>query len=138
MEGSIVTNEKTLEILKKAFRKAFDNGWQMVTPDDATRRRIDDPVDDAIDYWDLDWHEWRDGYYHLIFNHDFARALWSENKLFRDNDTGEENETFEYLGLRWQYHLQQMVISDCPIIFGYLLGWTSAVLGILIGAFVWR
>jgi hypothetical protein len=45
----------------------------------------------------------------LIFNHDFAKALWRYEKPVYLPDTGLQ--TLE----AWQYHLQQMVIADDPI-----------------------
>lgn len=43
---------------------------------------------------------------HLLFNHDFAKAIW-----------GEENPTFVKITFYkdWKYHLQQAVISEDPL-----------------------
>lgn len=46
----------------------------------------------------------------LIFNHDFAKALWGEHKL---TDPA-PNKTFSDFKA-WEYHLQQMVIDEDPI-----------------------
>jgi hypothetical protein len=43
----------------------------------------------------------------LIYNHDFARALWGKEA---------PNNHCKMAGLdMWQYHLQQMVVADDPI-----------------------
>lgn len=57
----------------------------------------------------------------IIFNHDFAKALWGDEQWFL-SDLGEWHKSAEHpdwLGtdekLAWQYHLQQMVIATDPI-----------------------
>jgi len=56
----------------------------------------------------------------IIFNHDFAKALWGDlpeiayqyhKSIFRKDD----QLIISGARLRWQYHLQQMVIADDPI-----------------------
>ena len=49
------------------------------------------------------------GIHDIIFNHDFAKALWSEEI----ND--EEYRYTSYEIPMWQYHLQQMVLAEDPI-----------------------
>lgn len=94
------------EILEKAIQKAIDGGW----------RPINAWVSPKTNY---EWREREDygGYYilckkyihdkesesyesaeQLIFNHDFAKALW------QDPDYG-----------TWHHHLQNMVIAEDPI-----------------------
>lgn len=49
--------------------------------------------------------------YKLIFNHNFAKALWGEVSTVHYPDV-------EHIGTPlplWQYHLQMMVIADDPV-----------------------
>jgi len=113
------------QILEKAIQKAMARGWEpkhpfsweldTSRPSNARHPRIkklhvehkgvyeDDyciPVDEMSIY-----------YLCVIFNHDFAKALWGEE------------DAHEKFGLSadvticplWQYHLQQMVVADNPI-----------------------
>jgi hypothetical protein len=99
------------EILEKAIQKAIDGGWDaygwerfqpiqmygvfagFVNPDDNTAGSL--RTND------------------IIFNHDFAKALWGEDYSGFSGHTkpGEKIEDLE----TWQYHLQQMVVADDPI-----------------------
>ena len=81
-----MTNTPSRQVLLNAIRKALKNGWVGGSFDSKEH-----PND-------------------LIFNHDFAKALWPDKgtKLFRSGDDP------EYVP-DWQYHLQQMVIADDPI-----------------------
>jgi hypothetical protein len=60
--------------------------------------------------------------YTLIFNHDFAKALWGdqeelfhypESEVVAPNNHQKQSE-MAYQQV-WRYHLQQMVIADDPI-----------------------
>lgn len=81
------------QILKKAIKKAIGGGYNGKLP-----VASDSPS-----------HEWHP--YGLIFNHDFARALWGEdmeNYTFRQKAFGSYRPA-------WQGHLMQMVIAEDPI-----------------------
>lgn len=88
------------QILEKAIKKAIDGGWNF----DHWRRRSglvegEKPNGDAETS--------------LIFNHDFAKALWGEDRILgvdRCYRCLVERDPFA-----WQYHLQQMVIAASPI-----------------------
>jgi len=92
------------EILEKAISKAIAGGWQPSTVD---------LEEDGWWKWDgmhlcaaADDDSQRNGWhYAVIFNHQFAKALWGEPKL---KDSTDEN-------LGWQHHLQMMVIADDAI-----------------------
>ena len=84
------------EILKKAIEKAVKNGYKKY----------------ADELWEL-LHE--NNYYGTIFSHDFAKAFWGESKcdcMQTPNGTLHKDNCKER---DWQYHLQQMVISDDPV-----------------------
>jgi hypothetical protein len=58
--------------------------------------------------WDGDIE--RSGYAPLVFNKDFAKALWGESRK-----VALAGELREVTNNGWQYHLQQMVIAPDPI-----------------------
>lgn len=123
------------EILEKAIRKAIKGGWlpyqsKVKTIYVNNYRYEDDHAGElktiiyTISYDNGSGLIAKTGVHELIFNHDFAKALWGEEKLDRYNletDTAIDSlwdggpEYFDFLGKTWQYHLQQMVISDDPI-----------------------
>lgn len=89
------------EILTKAIQKAVANGWQGSPNYNITWSAKDNA-------WVLP----DTNYYSIIFNHDFAKALWGEEMIWWGfPDTTHK----KYELLTWQYHLQQMVIADDPI-----------------------
>ena len=58
----------------------------------------------------------------LLFNHDFAKALWGEDKVIPHTPALDEYAPFMRLfaealvpSKKWQHHLQQMVIAEDPI-----------------------
>jgi len=74
------------EILEKAIQKAIDNSWAW--------KDID---------WDADNRP-----YELIYNHEFAKALWGEKHITEYYPSPVSKPAFVY-------HLQQMVIAEDPI-----------------------
>jgi hypothetical protein len=65
-------------------------------------------------------------YYIVIFDHDFAKAIWGEEEgIFdcpygcEDSDEDQEDFRMEVEIPKWQYHLQQAVISKDPIQYYY-------------------
>lgn len=98
-----MTIEQRAEIIDRAVEKAFANGWKPTTPDDKTGGQLCD-VEDTRSYWDYDI--WPNEAAHIIFNHDFAKALWGTEGVMGD---------YGISGLAWIVHLQQMVIADDPV-----------------------
>lgn len=124
------------EILEKAIQKAIEGGWRPFT--DREFKNV------VVEHWEeggmievalidsdiigahLQWVRELEG---IIFNHDFARALWkkpNEPDYFdiRGSMSGRKGHgstdvmskvTDERWVFGWQYHLQQMVIADDPI-----------------------
>ena len=113
------------EVLDKAIQKAVNNGWSFP-------KWVKDCAEDSnyLPYSDY-------LYPCIIFDHDFARALWKGAKtpdakegepsydaievlgLYKATGGGYEGYgdyvNLEFTGEPWQYHLQQMVISPDPI-----------------------
>lgn len=111
------------EILTKAIQKAIAGGWNPLNFRDELDKRYKEIKVLSIDYYDsaiLMFYEIGKGSYvyrgdvrigesdyDIIFNHDFAKALWGEDvehHLYKDVWIPE-----------WQYHLQNMVIDEDPI-----------------------
>jgi len=87
-----MTNE---QILRQAIEKAEKNGWK-------------NPHELSIGEFNL---------YRKYFSHDFAKAFWGGDRIWRQlkyNSAKPTVEKEEFI-LAWQYHLQQMVISEDPI-----------------------
>lgn len=79
------------EILEKAISKAIEGGFAADFLGDLTVKQIADGL--------VEQQRARD----LIFQHDFAKALWPlEYNKVTDTDP-------------WDWHLQQMVIAEDPI-----------------------
>lgn len=102
------------QILETAIQKAIDGGWKQdykvkftFLNDDGSRRIT---AKTTVDDWDT--------YASIIFNHDFAKALW-EDVDFDPTDTdlweGDGYTSASFLGEAWQFHIQNMVIADDPI-----------------------
>jgi hypothetical protein len=103
------------EILTKAVQKAIDNGWDKPNQLDFTSNAefvyyLDDlslsPI--TLKWLNFKTHE-------LIYNHDFAKALWGDEFRYFVARDGRGTSVGEIEYATYKYHLQQMVISDDPI-----------------------
>lgn len=99
------------QILEKAIQKAIDGGWDMGHKPDLEAYKQDASY---LEKWlSLQTNE------QIIFNHDFAKALWGEEKvdmnLPKDEKMWGADDQMYYFGSWWQYHLQNMVIAENPI-----------------------
>lgn len=95
------------QILEKAINLAIAGGWEMEFAN-TTLWRPKELAEFSLmkNYPTLG---------SLIFNHNFAKALWGEEAAYSwsgDVVPAEPDETAEPM---WQYHLQQMVIAEDPI-----------------------
>lgn len=131
------------EILEKAIKKAIDGGWNWIWGSfldiDSFKFTIDEDVfwgfyNNNESYWA------EDPYGHIseiIFNHDFAKALWGEYPTYthdgfkryyegqnvtswlgceaKEAIKDDKFATGSLLYVNWQYHLHFMVIADDPI-----------------------
>lgn len=103
------------EILEKALKKAQKNGfipeyifsfsesmgWTMVLR--KKPKQVPGGLTANITYMQSDAD--------IIFNHNFAKALWGEDNHTLNFPEGK----IHMQSPLWQYHLQQMVISENPI-----------------------
>lgn len=97
------------QTLRKAIEVALKNGWKI--GDKAQWNGVTDFITFDFDLECSDkWHQFkvRD----ILYDHNFAKALWGNQRLLETGLLGEPIAQPQYL---WQYHLQQMVISDDPI-----------------------
>ena len=110
------------EILEKAIQKAIERQYDMgglLAPMDPGSYKVIAPFGGKhlvmeLTNWQGDLRT--ESVNAIIFDHQFTKALWGD-----DTETGYEHEcdvcscdTAWYLPT-WQYHLQQMVISEDPI-----------------------
>jgi hypothetical protein len=115
---------KQTNIPEKAIQKAIDGGWELPSDD----YMFSDDSTFAVFYL----HTNKDGnktYMGLtpsdvIFNHDFAKALWGEDEHTASpglDDYGAEKcescgyEAEQVQPYCWHHHLMRMVIADDPI-----------------------
>lgn len=111
MEDKKMTNSEILLLCLDKVDDKLDKNiiktWRMVIPRIMEYKTVNGVPDIAID-----------DAYRLIFSHEFARAFWGNKKVTKleyvdlDSDDNSVIENDYYL---WQYHLQQMVISENPI-----------------------
>lgn len=93
-------------VLEKAIQKAIEGGYN--APDFRVSPRADRF---SIIYSESD--SWVGEINSLIFNHDFAKALWGVGTVSFEYSDGSTTPEFPFNN--WQYHLQKMVIADDPI-----------------------
>lgn len=117
------------EILTKAIQKAIDGGWYSFAGDMFGKITIDDvllrqnPHGQGLE-WTVKGHESDWSLIEaLIYSHDFAKAIFGEEEVeymrlphtrkssFPITDSLEQ----KFYEPAWQYHLQNMVISEDPI-----------------------
>lgn len=99
-------------ILTRAIERAVKNGYAPA----AGRMTAADTQDWLQNVWHLSDEQ-------IIFDHDFAKALWSTKKqclncgssYFTSRETVCMGCIEPQVGESWQYHLQQMVIAPDPI-----------------------
>lgn len=130
------------EILTKAITKAIDGGWLLYKFADSIHELgsiIGDEDSIVINLrlkirGRIVQDRWHVNTWWLIFNHDFAKALWDNpernrygGKVYhvvvedapgggwKRSDIPEPTKLVDDLIPAWQYHLQQMVIADDPI-----------------------
>lgn len=107
------------DILKRAIEKAINSGWEGFSyRTDEHGKWLTGPepawyLDDAKYYDDIHQFASKDNITvnlnELIFNHDFAEALWGNESSVQDFRVKYNN------SVPWIYHLQQMVIAENPI-----------------------
>lgn len=100
------------EILTKAIQKAIEGGWKQ--PDSLQFTDHSEYVIYNVNGLDDAWSVFK--IRELLLNREFAKALWGEapEECGCDCDGGPDYFDREEMPA-WQYHLQQLVISEDPI-----------------------
>jgi len=104
-----MTNET---ILKKAIEKAVKNGW--LKDDKVKIETYALRLPTIMLNHNMKGEKFLTAY-EIIFSHDFAKAFWGEEWKEGDCIKQPADEMFLKPPLRWQYHLQQMVLEENPI-----------------------
>jgi len=119
MDGKLINLKRFMKKhtkLQKLIEIAVANGWRAPTN---TGKYIEGLAKTLI----------HQGHENLIFSHDFAKAIWGEedldiwvgghaDNLPKQNQPGiicTDPGSAYWIGKKWQYHLQQAVISDDPL-----------------------
>jgi len=115
------------QTLQKAIGIAIENGWKGYWGDTPVKLESTTSTFDAISGMPTVsihiLHKDRVfGYggipiFNVIYNHDFAKALWGEDDVCNYCGTNKHDAYCERQGncQAWEYHLQNMVISPDPI-----------------------
>lgn len=118
------------QILTKAIEKAALAGWELpgykMYPHDDYEIRIDEEIGMQPGNFEetgqfilfIDGSVNPMHFNQVIFDHDFARALWGEQGYGGEFTGKYPNPIIDKRGgyqRGWQYHLQQMVIAEDPI-----------------------
>ena len=117
------------EILEKAIQKAIEGGWDggpfRPLHLNLNKWRFDSDYD-AFGVGEYEYEIWVEPCEYM-FNHEFAKALWGEEKAwyyveYTDNKAHPHSPTdwldIDGVGIdveKWQWKLQQMVVADDPI-----------------------
>lgn len=98
------------QILEKAIQKAIDGGWNKASNIEKVEYKDSMGVV-VFSYYDSNVVGAYDPY-RIIFNHDFAKALWPGNILL--DEGGVKIVTKEPL---WRHHLMMMVVDPDPLVY---------------------
>jgi hypothetical protein len=108
------------ETLTKAINQAIANGWGAESLGGAdTWGGLAELEQQYVAK--LMFSETGNGYWLIVFDHEFAKTLWGDDeiKLWEDTPDPDNDPYGEYTSYtalpNWQHHLQQMVIADDPI-----------------------
>lgn len=100
---------KDEEILKKAYDKAMENGWDKKAYLVATSFLLEKGL--ASNTFMI-----------FIFSHDFAKTIWGEQRVERCKKCKKDNDERKWAGCKncklirgWQFHLQQLVLQEEPL-----------------------
>ena len=106
-----------VDILTKAIAKSILGGWDILERSERNGFTVqediygnyyiawsDDPEDDEA---------MAQSYQEVIFNHDFAKALWGDP--WANFTDGRSGDTISGAFINWKGHLINMVVSENPI-----------------------
>ena len=99
---------KNEQILKKAIEKGAKNQKETT---EADLKEMYEHFESPEFYEVLE----DNAYYPLIFDHDFAKAFWGEEKMVNPKDKSFRPDCMKDKIFIWQYNLQEMVLKSDPI-----------------------
>jgi hypothetical protein len=110
------------EILAKAIQKAIDGGWELIhelpakwySSTDGVNVHFNDKAGGILVKFSS-----KD----VIFNHEFAKALWSERRVMTHKEQADagvngllaDGRMIDLTQPGWEHHLQNMVLAEDPI-----------------------
>jgi hypothetical protein len=99
-------------ILEKAIQKAIDGGWKAEGVSFISNQEFLVYLTQSSGI-DLKWLKFKVN--ELIFNHDFAKALWGEDYLTNEQIGPSSDYAIYATNPAWKANLMCMVIADDPI-----------------------
>jgi hypothetical protein len=111
------------EVLTRLFERVIKDGWRFpLGPDFLPINIIESTRGMTYSLWNHgDYEAWEEvAVEAIIYNHDFAKALWGDEYKWWRTSFAEESSYVE----AWQHHLSEMVIADDLI--QYLREWLGA------------
>lgn len=110
------------QIIEKAIRKAIENGWQPIVNGEfleiSNNKFTGEPHLAHKAAWNNKRWALGQSVASVLLDHNFAKILWGKTSVRSDNGIPQDYTVFaDFLSYEpnWQYHLQQMVISEDPI-----------------------
>lgn len=91
--------DKPEVMLKAVMEKGLKNGWEPFSQE-----------------W-IDWVFENDAYKELLFDLEFAKAYWGEDKCIDVSYFPINKKTTHDVISIWEYHLQQAVLSENPLLY---------------------
>lgn len=109
------------QVLEKAIQQAMDGGWRPFSDREFKNVRVEHwqeggmvevaLIDSDIIGAHLQWVRELEG---IIFNHDFAKALWGEGwAFFTEGQSGDTLPSGNYIN--WKGHMANMAVSVKPL-----------------------
>lgn len=102
--------DKPEVMLKAVIEKAVRNGWKYVIDGQSYSSNAFTISYDGIDSEGASFST-----RYILLDHSFAKAYWGEKKDW--HPIFDEKEGKDIAMLNWQYHLQQAVLSENPLLY---------------------
>lgn len=108
-------------VLEKAISKAIDRGWKqpwIYIHENVKDKKAEFMHRIFVDYDVVCYDEDQTiSFEEIVFRHDFAKALWGNDPQRLMDQYEPLEESGQIMLDNWEYHLQQMVISEDPIMY---------------------
>lgn len=117
-----VLDRQSANVLARAIQKALDNGWRPLRSIEGANLEVVRWVGQHLEVvWTRDdyveplrWVRELEG---IIYNHDFARALWGEFEAIPEivQFASTTPNKLSNINKGWRFHLRDMVIAEDPL-----------------------